>query len=94
MAMMGTFLNIIIILGLTRLLRHTQKPFLVSGIYTFIRFCLSLLFSVNPDFIGAFLISGPVFLLSSGYFWLLWRFEDHSIAYWIILLAGILIGII
>jgi hypothetical protein len=82
--------RILLLVGLIRLLIVTNKPFLCSGIYAATVTVFAL---IGGSGTGAVVVGGLAFLLSSAYFWLLDRFED-SFLFWIIMVAGLLIGIV
>lgn len=82
--------RILILVALIRLLIETNKPFLCSGIYAGFVTILTLIIGRG---IGAVVAGVLAFFLSSAYFWLLDRFED-TILFWIIMIAGLLIGLV
>jgi hypothetical protein len=82
--------RIMLLVGLVRLLIVSNKPLLCSGIYATIATAGALISGAG---IAAFAAGGIAFLLSSAYFWLLNRFED-SILFWIIMVAGAVIGVV
>ena len=62
----------------------------MSGIYAGFVTILALIIGRG---IGAVVAGVLAFVLSSAYFWLLDRFED-TILFWIIMIAGLLIGLV
>ena len=82
--------RILILVALIRLLIETNKPFLCSGIYAGLVTVIALISGRGS---GAVVAGIWAFLLSSAYFWLLDRFEE-SIMFWIIMIAGLLIGLV
>jgi hypothetical protein len=82
--------RIMLLVALVRLLIVTNKPLLCSGIYATIVTTGALIGGVG---IAAFVAGGMAFVLSSVYFWLLNRFED-SLLFWVIMIAGALIGVV
>jgi hypothetical protein len=82
--------RMLILVALIRLLIETNKPFLCSGIYAGFVTILALIIGRG---IGAVVAGVLAFVLSSAYFWLLDRFED-TILFWIIMIAGLLIGLV
>ncbi len=85
------FIKIIMLVALLQLLAATDKPFLCSGIYTVIVFVFSLI--TGLAIIEVLIICAISFSLASLYFWLLDRFRE-SMAYWGILVVGLLIGMV
>ena len=86
------FIKIIMLVGLIRLLIATHKPLLCAGLYTGVVFLFALLFG-NP-FVAVLFGTIIAFGLSLLYFWLLERFYDSGIIWWIIMLGGIFIGLV
>jgi hypothetical protein len=85
-------LKAILIVALVRVLMLTDKPLLCSGLYTAVVFLLGMAFGAPME---ALLIGAVIaFLLSSLYFWLLSRFEDSGLLWWVILIAGLVIGLV
>jgi hypothetical protein len=82
--------RILILVALIRLLIETNKPFLCSGIYAGFVTVFALIIGRG---IGAVVAGLLAFFLSSAYFWLLDRFED-TILFWIVMIAGLLIGLV
>ena len=87
------FVKIIILIGLARLLDATGKPLLCSGIYTGIATFLSL-FLKNISFLNIIVSMAMLLCLSSLYFWLLDRFSQNQIIYFLILIGGVAIGLV
>ncbi len=86
---MGMLFGVILLVGLVRLLSYTRKPFLCAAIFSGLDLILGLFYH-EP--IGLVLISvGVVFVISYLYFWLLDRYDDSTILWWIILLVGMFI---
>lgn len=85
-------LKIFMLIALIKILLATDKPFLCAGLYTGVIFVLGLAFG-NP--IEVMLIAAVIsFVLASVYFWLLSRFEDSGFVWWLILIAGLLLGVV
>jgi hypothetical protein len=84
-------IKILLLLGLLQLLRVTGKPLYCSGIYAGLIFIFGL-FLGNP-FLNILLNTAIGFALSTAYFYLLHMFSDSGF-YWLILIAGLLIGLI
>jgi hypothetical protein len=85
-------IKILILVGLIRLLLATSRPFLCSGIYTVIAFGASL--ALERGFMVSAIVAGIAFATSSLYFWLLNKFEDSGVIFFIILIVGLLIGLV
>jgi hypothetical protein len=85
-------LKIVILAALIRLLIQTQKPFLCAGIYTAVFVIMGL---VNgAKFVPLLIFTAVAFALASLYFWLLDRFEDNLLLFWVIAAAGLAIGLV
>jgi hypothetical protein len=85
-------IKIIVLIALIRLLLATQKPFLCSGIYTGVGFFFGLI--TGEKFLPLILFVAIGFVLSSIYFWLLYRFEESNGLFWLIASLGILLGFV
>ena len=85
----------ILLASLIRLLIATDKPFLCSGLYTFALFALGLLsvLSGQATFLALLLGMAIVFVLSSLYFWLLYRIGE-GLWWWTVLILGLAIGLV
>lgn len=82
------FFNIIILVGLIRLLIATEKPFLCSGIYAVAYFFVGMYYGAPfLKWSGLTLIA---FILSSLYFWLLNRNDGFGFNFWLIFIAGLI----
>ena len=83
--------QILLLVGLVKLLLTTEKPELCAGIYAVFVFVFSLLLDAGliASLVGS-LISGA---LAFVYFWLLDRFRD-TIWFWVTLVVGLVIGLI
>ena len=86
------FIKVIILVGLIRLLLVTEQPFLCSGIYAGLGFVLSL--ASGYPFPAVLLGTAISFALASLYFWLLNRFTEAGLIWWVILIGGLLIGLV
>jgi len=84
--------KIFILIGLVRLLIATSKPLLCATIYASAGFIFGLL--VGVPFLQMLIASIVGFGLATLYFWLLNRFEDNHVLWWIILIVGLLIGLV
>lgn len=75
-----------------KLLHEIHQPFVCAGIYVGTRFILGLMFGVllTHLLIGTLIAA----VLASLYFWLLDYYEGSVIIYWIIALAGFVIGLV
>ncbi len=84
--------KVILLASLIRLLIAADKPFLCSGIYTFGIFALGLLsvLSGQAPFLALLIGAAIVFVLSSLYFWLLYRIGE-GLWWWIVLILGVVI---
>ncbi len=84
--------KLLVLIGLVRLLIVTHKPLLCSSIYAVLVVLGNLFFGGSQ--VDAALVFGLIgFVTSTIYFWLLTRF-DGSFIWWIILVAGALIGLV
>ena len=81
------FIKIIILIGLIKLLYETKKPFLCSAIYAI---CQIFILSLLPESEFSLILISSVFsfFLASIYFWLLNKFEEADLIYWIVLIIG------
>ena len=87
------FFKAIVLLGLVRVLLVTEKPLLCSGIYAAFAFLLVL--ATESSITGAALLGvALVFGYATVYFYLLSQFESHEPYWWIVLVAGIFIGLV
>lgn len=85
-------LKIFLIVALIKLLTATDKPFLCSGIYAVGTLLFGLAFGYPFSVV---LIAGLLgFVLASLYFWLLSRFEDSGMVWWLIMIGGLVIGLV
>ncbi|MDT8389321.1 MAG: hypothetical protein RRC34_02310 [Lentisphaeria bacterium] len=84
-------LKIVFLASLIKLLIATNNPLLCAGIYVSLGFVFGLLLG-NP-LVYVLIATAISFGLAFLYFWLLDRFEDSAI-FWVILIAGLLIGIV
>jgi hypothetical protein len=85
--------QILLLIGLTRLLSVTDKPLLCSGIYTGVSIIFAL-FGEPISFFSLLIGLGIVFALSSLYFWLLNYFAENLFLYFVVLIGGLFIGFI
>ena len=85
------FIKVIVLVALIKLLLVTKNPILCAGIYTIVKFLLTLLF--GTPFIAVLIGSVIAFILSLIYFWLLNRFRDTGI-FWLVLILGLVIGLV
>ena len=82
--------NILILLGLVKLLDVTESPLTCVMIYVPVIFILGLLFGGDfTELIFSVIIGGAFAYL---YFWLLQKYRDTGILWWMILIIGALIG--
>ncbi len=79
------FVQLLLILGLVRVLQVTESPFLCSSIYTGAVFLLGL--ATKGLSLPLLAVTAISFVLASLYFWLLQRFAE-SFFYWILLVVG------
>ena len=82
------FLQILILVALVKVLIETENVVLCAGIYTGLSALISLLFgeSFQGVVIGALITFAFVYV----YFWLLSRFIDGGLMFWLILVGGII----
>lgn len=85
-------IKFIVLAALIRLLIASDQPFLCSGIYAAGAFFLGLAF--GHQFVAVLIGTSISFLLASLYFWLLSRTDGAPTAWWVIAIAGILIGLV
>lgn len=83
--------RLLVLVALIRLLIATDNPLLCAGIYTGVVGVGSFLSGAGP--VDALLASGLALLTSGIYFWLLKRF-DGSFLWWVIMIAGVVIGFV
>lgn len=84
--------NIVILIGLVKLLVETEKPFVCAGIFTVIRFLFALGFGCG--LVAALGVAAVACALACMYFWLLDRFQGAGVVWWLILIAGLLLGMV
>jgi hypothetical protein len=85
-------LKILLLIGLIKLLIASQQPLLCSGIYAGVVLLFGL---VNSAPFGTLMLVVAIsFALASIYFWLLNRFGDNLVLFWVIAVAGIAIGFV
>jgi hypothetical protein len=85
-------LKALVLAALIKVLITTGKPFLCAGIYAGVGFIASLLMGAN--FLVLLLATAVSFALASLYFWLLDRFEDSTVLFWVIAIVGLVIGFV
>ena len=85
--------KILILVGLTRLLAVTNKPFLCSGIYAGFAGFFAL-FSHDISILKIIFGVAITFVLASVYFALLDRFSSNIPLYFGILIGGLVIGLV
>ena len=84
-------INLLILIGLLRILRITGNPYLCSGLYALATMFVALIFGAG---ILSTLFSGVIsFVLATLYFYLLNRFHS-GLLYWVILVGGLAIGLV
>ncbi len=84
--------KILLLIGLTRLLVATSRPFLCSGIYTVVVTGMFLL--LNVPLLNTLIAAAIIAATSSLYFWLLDYFSDSPVAYFLVLFLGLVIGLV
>ena len=82
----------LLLAALIRFLIMTEKPLLCSILYTLSALIINLVFGV--PFSVLLLPILLTFALSTLYFWLLQRFNESGIIWWIILIVGFFIGLV
>ncbi len=85
-------IQILLLVGLVKLLIETEKPFVCSGIYAGAHLLFGMLLSAETSavIVGTLISFG----LASLYFWLLQRSEAGSGMWWAWLVGGLLIGLV
>jgi hypothetical protein len=81
-----------VFIGFFRVLITTDSPMLCSVFYAIALFLPGLAIGQPLPFV--LIRTGAAFALASLYFWLLSRFEDSGLLWWIILIAGLWIVLI
>ena len=91
---MTIVVNIIILIGLIKLLEATNKPLVCAIVYTIVvgLFAIILYFG-SLTIAGLAIILGLKFLLAFIYFWLLQKL-DGTFFWWIVMLGGFFIGFV
>ena len=88
---MDLVFRVLLLVGFVRALLDFEQPFLLAGLYAGGRFALLLVFSG-----GAFLLALTsaliIFVTASVFFWLLSKFDPASLAWWVILIVGVLVS--
>lgn len=79
-------IQVLLFFAMIKLLLVTRKPFLCSGILTFIAFIFGLI--VGHSFSSILINTAATFDYTSFYFWLLDRFGE-SIMMWLVILIGV-----
>ena len=86
------FFNAFIIAALVRILVETDSPLLCAALYALSSTVITLAFS---GFVLALLVRIAVaFGLSFVYFWVLNRLATASPAWWLVLVAGLFMGLV
>lgn len=85
-------LKVFLVIALIKILMITDQPFLCSGLYAGLVLLLALAFGNAMQV--ALLAALIGFVLASIYFWLLSRFEGSGLLWWVILIAGLVVGVI
>ena len=80
-------LDILLLVGLSKLQSTYPKPFLLAGIYTFVKF-LVLIFSGFNSMVFIYLLISLI--MANILCLLLYRFEDELLPYYSILILGII----
>ena len=83
---MGMIIEMMLFFAMIKLLLVTRKPFLCSGILTFIAVIFGLVFGY--PFSSILINAAATFAYTSFYFWLLDRFGE-SVMMWLIILIGV-----
>lgn len=83
--------RILVLVSLVRLLISTNKPSWCAGVYALLAGVGTLVSS--GQLTTALIAAGIGFVMSGIYFWLLNRFSE-GILWWVILIAGLLIGLV
>ena len=81
-------LQILILVALVKVLIETENALLCAGIYTGLSALISLLF--GESFQGVVIGAAITFAYVYVYFWLLSRFIDGGLMFWLILIGGLL----
>ena len=89
--MEGLMLNILVLIGLLKILSISENPYLCSGLYAVAYTSLALFFGAG--FMNVLLYGVISFALATIYFYLLDRFQD-GLLYWVILVGGLAIGLV
>lgn len=84
--------KILLLVGLTRFLVATPRPFLCSGIYTVVVSSMFLLLGV--PLLNTLIAAAIIAATSSLYFWLLNYFSDSLVVYFAVLFLGLAIGLV
>jgi hypothetical protein len=85
-------IKILILTALIRLLITTHKPMLCAIVYTVV---VGLSYLVIGNALSVMTIGiALVFVFSLIYFWLLERFCDSGMTWWVIMLGGICLGFV
>ena len=84
---MGLVLDLVVILGLLKILVEFDRPFVCGAVYAAVSTLFSLLLGVGlfEVTIGGALLWAIV----GGWFWLLTRFDTGSLPWWIVVIAGL-----
>lgn len=81
-------LQILILVALVKVLIETENVVLCAGIYTGLSAFISLLF--GESFQVIVIVALITFAIYYVYFWLLSRFIDGGLMFWLILIGGLL----
>ena len=84
-------IRIVILAALVRLLLSTEKPFFCAALYAGVALVFRFAFGWSP--LAAIIATAITFGLTSLYFWLLHRLYGGAL-FWVILVAGIVIGLV
>jgi hypothetical protein len=84
--------RLLVLVGLIKLLLVTRKPFLCSGIYAVLTLGASIVSDLSFELV--IVITAVRFTFATLYMWLLDRYENSGIVWWLILVGGIAIGMV
>ena len=82
------FVQIVILIGLLRLLVETENPLLCASLFTGLSVLLGFLFGAGV--LGALLGGAIAFVYSFAYFWILDRLVGAGLLWWAILVGGLI----
>ena len=80
-------INVLALAMMIRLLMATDKPWLCAGIYAAVRFVIGA--ALGNEIASVAVASGLALAAALVYFWILNRFDEGSLIWWIVAIIGV-----